>query len=396
MDKGLSPAWTILQQVYNYVSLLDRAVKQLCNVSLVHVSDTVYFRSFCSTTILTSNQRDVFLEPTRNTFAMKQEKSLRFIVVSIDKHGWARGAAYMENLSLLHKRLGDEVMTFLLTKCSLFVKVGTNHVQIAGLPIYNVLALNYTPLLIKRVPVKRKRNSKQMEQKDSINASNEVLAISASVNRVAEQNKVCEPPTKKLKTDDLQQELQGHPMSSNARPAIRDVGLQLTAPLVHTSTDSLCTARSLCGMTKQRNRRKLRRKAGLLLTIHTRRKLQFARERKRLASRVKKQANGVNNTSSPERCLLKSVRNISHTSFRKADSMYSSAPNEALKKSHLLNVYNATRRGAVKLVKGIFIDKPQAQAKNKNRGNKANRLPKRLQPVVPLFQALLSNYKKMN
>lgn len=131
-----------------------------------------------------------------------------------------------------------------------------------------------------------------MEQKDSINAANEVLAISASVNRVAEQNKVCEPPTKKLKTNDLQQELQGHPMNSNARPAIRDVGLQLTAPLVHTSTDSLCTTQSPCWMTKQRNRRRRRRKAGLLLTIHTRRKLQFARERKRLASRVKKQANG--------------------------------------------------------------------------------------------------------
>jgi hypothetical protein len=42
MDKGLSPAWTILQQVYNYVSLLDRAVKQLCNVSIVHVSDSIF------------------------------------------------------------------------------------------------------------------------------------------------------------------------------------------------------------------------------------------------------------------------------------------------------------------------------------------------------------------
>jgi hypothetical protein len=132
-----------------------------------------------------------------------------------------------------------------------------------------------------------------MEQKDSISAANAVSAISASVNRVAEQNKVCEPPTKKLKTDDLQQKLQGRPMESNAHAAICDVEKpQLTAPLVHTSTDSLCTARSPCGMTKKRNRRKLRRKAGLLLTIHTRRKLQFARERKRLASRVKKQANG--------------------------------------------------------------------------------------------------------
>ena len=38
----------------------------------------------------------------------------------------------------------------------------------------------------------------------------------------------------------------------------------------------------------------------------------------------------------------------------------------------LLNIYNATRRGAVKLVMGIFIDQPQAQAKIKNRGNKVN------------------------
>ena len=37
-----------------------------------------------------------------------------------------------------------------------------------------------------------------------------------------------------------------------------------------------------------------------------------------------------------------------------------------------LNVYNATRRGAVKLVMRVFTDKPQAQAKNKKQENKVN------------------------
>ena len=37
-----------------------------------------------------------------------------------------------------------------------------------------------------------------------------------------------------------------------------------------------------------------------------------------------------------------------------------------------LNVYNATQRGAVKLVMRVFTDKPQAQPKRKKEENKVN------------------------
>ena len=152
-----------------------------------------------------------------------------------------------------------------------------------------MLALKYTPLLVNHVPAKRKSNSRQLKQKDRINTTNAVSAITVSVDGISQQNEVCEPPTKRLKTSDLELELQSHPMESNGVAAIRDGEPPLTAPLVH--TNPLCTVQSPCVTTREWNRRKRRRKAGLL-AIHTRRKLQLIRKRKRLASRVTKQANG--------------------------------------------------------------------------------------------------------
>ena len=187
----------------------------------------------------------------------------------------------------------------LLRRSSIHVYISLKFAY-TGLPIYNVLALNYTPLLIKHIPAKRKGHSRQLELKDNINATNAVSAIAVSVVRVSQQNEVREPPRRKLKTSDPELELhvQSHATESNTRAAICDVEPPLTAHLVHTNTGSLymCTAQSPCGNTRQRNPRKLRRKAGLMLAIHTRRKL-LTRKRKQLASRVKKQANG-------ERCKL--------------------------------------------------------------------------------------------
>ena len=37
-----------------------------------------------------------------------------------------------------------------------------------------------------------------------------------------------------------------------------------------------------------------------------------------------------------------------------------------------LNVYNATRRGAIKLVMRVFTDNPRAQTKHKKQENKVN------------------------
>ena len=85
----MSPVWSILQQLYGYTALLDAAVNQICGgVSLMHNTYTAEFNSFSTTTILASNQKDVFSTLTRQGgFSSKQERSLRSLISSIDKHG---------------------------------------------------------------------------------------------------------------------------------------------------------------------------------------------------------------------------------------------------------------------------------------------------------------------
>ena len=87
----MSPVWSILQQLYGYTALLDAAVNQLCGgVSLMHntADYTAEFNSFSTTTILASSQKDVFSTLTRQGgFSSKQERSLRSLISSIDKHG---------------------------------------------------------------------------------------------------------------------------------------------------------------------------------------------------------------------------------------------------------------------------------------------------------------------
>ena len=82
--------WTILSQVYTYTSLLDRAIKQLCNISIVQESDTLQFRSFCTSTVLASNQADSFLNPSdKNTLGKQASGKLlhSLIATTTDKHG---------------------------------------------------------------------------------------------------------------------------------------------------------------------------------------------------------------------------------------------------------------------------------------------------------------------
>jgi hypothetical protein len=150
---GTSPVWSILHQLYGFAAVLDNAIQQLCNVSIARESDDAEFRTFCTTTILASNQK----HQKRRQFTTKQKSSLNSIITSVDRHGCARCAAHTNSLRLLHSRLGDDGLQFILSQSSLFVPVGKNYMQISGMPIYNVMGFTYTPLLANRRAVKRKR-----------------------------------------------------------------------------------------------------------------------------------------------------------------------------------------------------------------------------------------------
>ena len=64
-------------------------------------------------------------------------------------------------------------------------------VSLPGIPIYNVIALTHTPLVIKPNTLKRNRRSRQPEQDKTIKPSD-----------VQSHDKLNEPPPKKLKPSD--------------------------------------------------------------------------------------------------------------------------------------------------------------------------------------------------
>jgi hypothetical protein len=129
---GTSPVWSILHQLYGYTALLEEAVQQLCKVQLTQHAQTS-FCSFCTTTILASNHKGSFCGSSC-VFSPMQQESLHSIIAAIDKQGWARCASYTTELSLLHSRIGDKALKFILSKASLFVALGSgrNYVQITG------------------------------------------------------------------------------------------------------------------------------------------------------------------------------------------------------------------------------------------------------------------------
>ena len=77
----------ILHQLYSYTASLDKAVLQLCNIRLPKPTDSAEFHSFCTTTILASNQKDSFHDGNAHLFPSKLEESLRSIVAATDKQG---------------------------------------------------------------------------------------------------------------------------------------------------------------------------------------------------------------------------------------------------------------------------------------------------------------------
>ena len=77
-----SPVWSILQQLYSYAASLETAILQLCHIQLNN-----HFHTFCTTTILVSNQKDAFSSDRcrRNLFSVKRKETFQSIISAIDK-----------------------------------------------------------------------------------------------------------------------------------------------------------------------------------------------------------------------------------------------------------------------------------------------------------------------
>ena len=77
-----SPVWSILQQLYSYAASLETAILQLCHIQLNN-----HFHTFCTTTILVSNQKDAFSSDRcrRNLFSVKRRETFQSIISAIDK-----------------------------------------------------------------------------------------------------------------------------------------------------------------------------------------------------------------------------------------------------------------------------------------------------------------------
>ena len=135
-----------------------------------------------------------------------------------------------------------------------------------GLPIYNVLALNYTPLLAKRPPMKRKRHTWCLEWRKT------------STPESVAQDEALNAPEKKQKLGDAKQDKQVH--------------LDCRSNSVQTSTAprSELPGANSCVTVSSRKQRKLCSVEKSLLAINNRRKKH--RRRKRLVSCLKRQTNG--------------------------------------------------------------------------------------------------------
>ena len=80
-----SPVWSILQQLYSYAASLETAILQLCHIQLTKTNN--HFHTFCTTTILVSNQKDAFSSDRcrRNLFSVKRKETFQSIISAIDK-----------------------------------------------------------------------------------------------------------------------------------------------------------------------------------------------------------------------------------------------------------------------------------------------------------------------
>ncbi|CAI8052901.1 Telomerase reverse transcriptase [Geodia barretti] len=242
-----------------------------------------------------------------------QQESLHSIVAAIDKQGWSRCASYTTELSLLHSRIGDKALKFILSKASLFIALGSgrNYVQITG-------------------------NHSGMS-----NGTSDVTPLPVTGGPVLHY-----PPTSKW-------------------PVVQSA--------VHSGSRHI-RGRSLRNMNRRRRR--------------------LYQKRKRVAARLRRRCSGRNTSSPAERWQLRHLRKIWSTAHKKKDIMYCSSSQEYLRKSHNLKTFKASRRGAVKLVKHVFIDKWMSRESQKQSKTRISRLPRRYQSVVPYFQLLLSNFKK--
>jgi hypothetical protein len=324
---GTSPVWSILHQLYGYTALLEEAVQQLCKVQLTQHAQTS-FCSFCTTTILASNHKGSFCGSSC-VFSPMQQESLHSIIAAIDKQGvstcvldchskqscryhldilyvqWARCASYTTELSLLHSRIGDKALKFILSKASLFVALGSgrNYVQITGIPIYNVIGCTYTPLLTK-IHLGKRRTRIEVDQ---------LAAIT--------QSRASCPLAKKL---DL---AESHSGMSNGRSDTTPV---TAGPVLHYPPTSKCPViQSASTAVRSRHIR------GRSLRNFNRRRRRLYQKRKRVAARLRRRSSGRNTLSPAERGQLRQLRKIWNTAHKKKDIMYCSSSQEYLRKSRM-------------------------------------------------------------
>jgi hypothetical protein len=225
-----------------------------------------------------------------------------------------------------------------------------------------VIGCTYTPLLTK-IHLGKRRTRIEVDQ---------LAAIT--------QSRASCPLAKKL---DL---AESHSGMSNGRSDTTPV---TAGPVLHYPPTSKCPViQSASTAVRSRHIR------GRSLRNFNRRRRRLYQKRKRVAARLRRRSSGRNTLSPAERGQLRQLRKIWNTAHKKKDIMYCSSSQEYLRKSHNLKTFKASRRGAVKLVKHVFIDKWRSRESHRQSKTRICRLPRRYQSVVPYFQLLLSNYKK--
>ena len=176
-----------------------------------------------------------------------------------------------------------------MTKSCAFVLYARPFFVHSGIPIYNVLALNYTPLLKKHTPVKRKARTKRLEQRKS---------IKATANAVA-HDETSEPLAKKPRTSGLQQELQVYPGESNA---ISQQPISTDKENTHTSDEHVTVSAAASETRKKSKRRKPRVNSRSVFGKYSA-QIRQSRKRKRLVTRLRKQLNGELKWNTQTLCL---------------------------------------------------------------------------------------------
>ena len=152
----------------------------------------------------------------------------------------------------------------------------------AGIPIYNVIALNYTPVVQKNTSVKRKGRGRQLEQKENGKVAN---AFSHDATK--------EPPAKKQKTSGPRLELPHSRLtvtSDNSRNGPEDSRKS-------SRTAKLCTRVSAISSDTRKQKESIRKKHSLF--SNSIRQWRRRRKRKRFALRLKKEGDGCKNNPAP-------------------------------------------------------------------------------------------------